>query len=81
MKLQFTKRFAKEYERLPRPLQGRVDKTLELLLENPRHPSLHIKKSQATKTAGKVVWLFTIILFSPSKTTATSCSALGPTTS
>ncbi len=55
MKLQFTKRFAKEYERLPRPLQGRVDKTLELLLENPRHPSLHIKKSKATKTAGKVV--------------------------
>jgi len=44
MKLQFTERFAKEYERLPRPLQGRVDKTLELLLENPRHPSLHIKK-------------------------------------
>ncbi len=44
MKLQCTERFAKEYESLPRPLQGRVDKTLELLLENPRHPYLHIKK-------------------------------------
>lgn len=44
MKLQVTERFAKEYERLPQHLQRRVDKTLELLLENPRHPSLQIKK-------------------------------------
>lgn len=44
MKLQPTERFAKEYERLPRRLQHRVDKALGLLLENPRHPSLQLKK-------------------------------------
>jgi mRNA-degrading endonuclease RelE of RelBE toxin-antitoxin system len=44
MKLQPTERFAKEYERLPQRLQQRVDKALGLLLENPRHPSLQIKK-------------------------------------
>ncbi len=45
MKLQFTERFAKEYERLPRRLQCRVSKALELLLENPRHPSLYINRA------------------------------------
>jgi mRNA-degrading endonuclease RelE of RelBE toxin-antitoxin system len=44
MKLQPTERFAKEYERLPRRLQHQVDKALGFLLENPRHPSLQIKK-------------------------------------
>jgi mRNA-degrading endonuclease RelE of RelBE toxin-antitoxin system len=44
MKLQPTERFAKDYERLPQHLQHRVDKALGLLLENPRHPSLQIKK-------------------------------------
>ncbi len=44
MRFQPTERFAKEYERLPQRLQRRVDKVLGLLLENPRHPSLQIKK-------------------------------------
>lgn len=44
MKLQPTERFAREYDRLPQDLQRRVDKALALLLENPRHPSLQIKK-------------------------------------
>jgi len=44
MKLQPTERFRKEYERLPEQLQRRVDKALGLLLQNPRHPSLQIKK-------------------------------------
>lgn len=44
MKLQLTERFAGDYDRLPQHLQLRVDKALELLLDNPRHPSLPIKK-------------------------------------
>lgn len=44
MKLQPTERFRKDYERLPRPLQRRMNKALRFLLQNPRHPSLQIKK-------------------------------------
>jgi mRNA-degrading endonuclease RelE of RelBE toxin-antitoxin system len=44
MTLQPTARFAADYNGLPQPLQQRVDKTLALLLDNPRHPSLQIKK-------------------------------------
>ena len=44
MKLRPTERFAKDYVRLPQRLQDRVDKALGLLLENPGHPSLQIKK-------------------------------------
>ena len=46
MTLQPTERFAKEYERLPPRLQHQVDKALGVLLENPRHPSLQIKKTK-----------------------------------
>ena len=44
MTLQPTDHFARDYERLSQRLQHRVDKSLGLLLENPRHPSLQIKK-------------------------------------
>jgi len=44
MKLQPTERFRKDYEGLPQRLQRRVDKALGLLLENPHHSSLQIKK-------------------------------------
>ncbi len=44
MKLQSTERFAKDYQGLPERLQNRVDTALQLMLENPRHPSLQIKK-------------------------------------
>ena len=56
MRLQPTERFAKEYERLPQPLQRRVDKVLGLLLENPRHPSLQIKRirGQENRWEGRV---------------------------
>jgi mRNA-degrading endonuclease RelE of RelBE toxin-antitoxin system len=46
MKLRPTERFAKDYARLPQRLQDRVDKALGLLLENPGHPSLQIKKNK-----------------------------------
>lgn len=44
MKLQPTERFRKDYERLPQPLQRRMNKALRFLLQNPRHPSIQIKK-------------------------------------
>ncbi len=44
MNLQPTERFRQDYQRLPQRLQRRVDKALGLLLENPSHPSLQIKK-------------------------------------
>lgn len=46
MKLRPTERFAKEYDGLPERLQHRVDKALALLLQNPRHPSLRVKKME-----------------------------------
>jgi mRNA-degrading endonuclease RelE of RelBE toxin-antitoxin system len=39
-----TARFAADYSRLPQTPQQRVDKALALLRDNPRHPSLQIKK-------------------------------------
>jgi mRNA-degrading endonuclease RelE of RelBE toxin-antitoxin system len=50
MKLRPTERFAKDYERLPEQLQRRVDKALGLLLANPRHPSLQIKKLKGSES-------------------------------
>lgn len=44
MKLSFTKTFIRDYRKLPPGLQETVDKQLELLLSNQRHPSLNIKK-------------------------------------
>jgi mRNA-degrading endonuclease RelE of RelBE toxin-antitoxin system len=46
MKLYFTRSFIKDYQRLPESLQKAVDHKLELLLKNPRHPYLKIKKMQ-----------------------------------
>ncbi len=46
MRLYFTRSFIKDYQRLPESLQKAVDHKLELLLKNPRHPSLKIKKMQ-----------------------------------
>lgn len=44
MKLSFTKTFIRDYRKLPQELQDIVDKQLDLLLSNQRHPSLNIKK-------------------------------------
>lgn len=46
MKLLFTKNFIRDYRKLPQPMQKAVDKQLGLLLSNPKHPSLKIKKMQ-----------------------------------
>ncbi|MBZ0252235.1 MAG: type II toxin-antitoxin system RelE/ParE family toxin [Candidatus Methylomirabilis sp.] len=44
MKLDFSRRFLKELDRLPADLRRRVGKQLDILCENPRHPSLQVKK-------------------------------------
>lgn len=44
MKISFTKTFVRDYRKLPPALQETVDKQLELLMSDRRHPSLNIKK-------------------------------------
>lgn len=44
MKLFFTKSFIRSYRKLPKNIQETADKQLALLLSNPHHPSLRIKK-------------------------------------
>lgn len=41
-----TKRFKKDFAALPRETQKRALKQLALFFENPKHPSLRIKKMQ-----------------------------------
>jgi len=49
MPIQFTERFAKQYERLPKTMQKKVDKALTVLGDNPKHPSLRVKKMEGRK--------------------------------
>jgi len=44
MKLLFAKTFVRDYRKLPQAIQEWTDKQLELLLSNPKHPSLNVKK-------------------------------------
>lgn len=44
MTLRPTRRFAEDYASLPQSVRPRVDRALERLRENPRHPSLQAKK-------------------------------------
>ncbi len=46
MKLLFTKIFVRDYRKLPEEIQKSTDKQLGLLLANPQHPSLKVKKMQ-----------------------------------
>ncbi len=48
MKVQTTRPFDRDYAQLPEEVKGRVDKQLALLLSNPRHPSLRLKKIRGT---------------------------------
>jgi mRNA-degrading endonuclease RelE of RelBE toxin-antitoxin system len=48
MPLVFTDRFKKAYQRLPIDIQQKVKKALRFLDENPRHPSLQVRKIQGT---------------------------------
>lgn len=44
MKFSFTKNFVRKYRKLPSKIQHLTDKQLELLISDPKHPSLNIKK-------------------------------------
>ena len=44
MNLFFSKPFVRDYRKLPKQIQTAIDKQIEFLLSNPRHPSLNIKK-------------------------------------
>jgi mRNA-degrading endonuclease RelE of RelBE toxin-antitoxin system len=46
MKVAFTAPFKKDYVRLPLSLREQVDKQIRRLIENPRHPSLGVKKME-----------------------------------
>ena len=46
MQLLRTERFKKDFKRVPRDVQERTGKALELFVTNPRHPSLHVKKME-----------------------------------
>lgn len=48
MPLIFTDRFKKAYQKLPVDLQEKVKKALRFLDENPRHPSLRVRKIEGT---------------------------------
>jgi mRNA-degrading endonuclease RelE of RelBE toxin-antitoxin system len=48
MKIRRTNSFKKDYRGLPSEIRNRVDKQLHYLLENPRHPSLRLKKLKGT---------------------------------
>ena len=44
MRLERTERFKRDFRSLPEPIQRRAEKQLALFLQNPRHPSLSVKK-------------------------------------
>lgn len=48
-KIKFTRRFLKSFARLPKAVQEKVRKQIELLAENPRHPSLQTKPVQGAE--------------------------------
>jgi mRNA interferase RelE/StbE len=48
-KIKFTRRFLHSFARLPRALQEKIKKQIELLAENPRHPSLQTKPIQGAE--------------------------------
>ena len=48
MKAQTTRPFDRDYAGLPEEIKERVEKQLALLLLNPRHPSLRLKRIRGT---------------------------------
>ena len=46
---QFSKRFKKEYNALPKEIQKTFDQKLQLLLQDISHTSLRVKRIQGTK--------------------------------
>lgn len=48
MKVFAYEKFRSFYKKLPAQIQRKTDKQLRLLADNPRHPSLQVKKIQGT---------------------------------
>jgi len=46
MKVAFTKPFMKDYQGLPENIRKQIDEQIGRLLDNPRHPSLRLKKME-----------------------------------
>ncbi len=46
---QFSKRFKKEYNNLPKEVQKALDQKLQLFLKDISHPALRVKRIQGTK--------------------------------
>lgn len=46
MKLNYKRKFLRDYDCLPQQIQKRFDQKLSLLLDNFRHPSLRVRKIQ-----------------------------------
>jgi len=49
MKVQTTRPFDRDYAGLPDAVKTQVDKQIALLLSNPRHPSLRLKRMRGTE--------------------------------
>lgn len=54
MSIQNTRSFTRDYRELREEIKGRVDKQIALLLSNPRHSSLHLKKVRGTEGVWEV---------------------------
>ena len=50
MRIQTTKPFDRDYDSLQKGIKEQASKQLTLLLENPRHPSLRLKKIKGHPT-------------------------------
>lgn len=67
MKIHYSDKFAENVAKLPKEIQKTLKNKLDILLENPRHPSLRTKKLQgrdnifeASITIGiRITWQYT----------------------
>jgi len=48
--LELSNRFIRSYKKLDRATRLQVDKTLQVMVLNPNHPSLRLKRVQGTKS-------------------------------
>jgi len=47
--LELSNRFVRSYKKLDRAIRLQIDKTLQIMVTNPNHPSLRLKRIQGTK--------------------------------
>lgn len=48
-KIEFSNRFVRAYKKLDQKTRAQVDRTLQAIVLNPKHPSLRLKRIQGTK--------------------------------